>query len=187
MEITGKIIQVLETKEGVSERGKWMRASYLLETGGQYPRKMQFEVSGEDRIARFNVNGIMAANTEVTVFFDIDAHEWQGRWFNTVRAYDIRPAAQQQPNPAVGIPTPAQMQATMQPAGVPTGVQTQPAYATQGVPTGVPTQPAYAPQSVPTQPVPGYQSAPIVPNAAVAASLFPPQIDPATGQPVRPF
>ena len=27
---------------------------------------------------------------EVTVFFDIDAHEYQGRWFNNIRAFDVR-------------------------------------------------------------------------------------------------
>jgi hypothetical protein len=52
-----------------------------------------FEVFGEDRIKKFNVQ----QGQEVTVSFDIDAHEYNGRWFNEVRAWDVRPAGQPQP------------------------------------------------------------------------------------------
>ena len=100
MEITGKIIKVLDTRQGTSERGAWMIASYLLETSGNYPKKMQFEVSGEDRIKRFNVNALMTAQCEVTVFFDIDAREWNGKWYNQIRAYDVRPANEKVPETA---------------------------------------------------------------------------------------
>ena len=30
----------------------------------------------------------------VKVSFEIDAHEYNGRWFNEVRAWDVRPAGQ---------------------------------------------------------------------------------------------
>ena len=46
---------------------------------------MVFRVFGEDRIKQFNIQ----AGEELTVQFDIDAHEWQGRWFNEIRAYNI--------------------------------------------------------------------------------------------------
>ena len=47
---------------------------------------MVFSVFGAERLQRFNIK----ANNEVTVFFDIDAHEYQGRWFNDIRAFDVR-------------------------------------------------------------------------------------------------
>lgn len=47
---------------------------------------MVFSVFGAERLQRFNIK----ANDEVTVFFDIDAHKYQGRWFNDIRAYDVR-------------------------------------------------------------------------------------------------
>ena len=47
---------------------------------------MVFSVFGADRIARFNIQ----VGQEVMVSFDIDAHEYQGRWFNSIRAYDVR-------------------------------------------------------------------------------------------------
>ena len=98
MEITGKIIAVLPERSGVSARTgtEWRCASYVLETLEQYPRKMNFEVFGVDRIQQFNIQ----VGETMVVSFDIDAHEHKGRWFNSIRAYDVRPVSQQQSTPA---------------------------------------------------------------------------------------
>ena len=47
---------------------------------------MVFDVFGADRLARFNIQ----VGQEVMVSFDIDAHEYNGRWFNNIRAFDVR-------------------------------------------------------------------------------------------------
>ena len=47
---------------------------------------MVFSVFGEDRLSRFNIQ----IGQEIQVFFDIDAREYNGRWFNSIRAYDVR-------------------------------------------------------------------------------------------------
>lgn len=86
MEITGKIIDVLPERSGTSARGEWKVQSFVVETQEQYSRKMVFDVFGAERLQRFNITG----GEMVTVFFDIDAHEYQGRWFNNIRAYDVR-------------------------------------------------------------------------------------------------
>ena len=62
-----------------------MSQDYVIEVPGQYPRRCVFRIFGEDRIKQFNLQ----MNEDVTVQFDIDAHEYQGRWFNDVRAYNI--------------------------------------------------------------------------------------------------
>ena len=94
MELRGKIIAVLEKKSGVgkSTGNPWSAQSYVLETMEQYPKKMVFEVFGEDKIGQFNIQ----PGEELTVSFDIDAREYQGRWFNSIRAWkvDRTPAAQ---------------------------------------------------------------------------------------------
>ena len=86
MEITGKIIRVLPERSGTSARGEWKAQSFVVETRDQYPRKMVFDVFGAERLQRFNIK----SGDEVTVFFDIDAHEYQGRWFNNIRAFDVQ-------------------------------------------------------------------------------------------------
>lgn len=86
MELQGKVIAVLPERSGVSARGEWKTQDYVIETHDQYPRKMVFNVFGADRIAQFAIK----AGEEITVSFDIDAHEYQGRWFNSIRAWNIQ-------------------------------------------------------------------------------------------------
>ncbi|MBO4820550.1 MAG: DUF3127 domain-containing protein [Prevotella sp.] len=94
MEIEGKIIFALEPKTGTSARGEWKVQEFVLETlDGQFSRKMVFSVFGEERLQRFNIQ----VGQDVKVSFDIDAREYNGRWFNSIRAFDVRPATQQAP------------------------------------------------------------------------------------------
>jgi len=87
MELTGKIIAVLTPQSGVSTRtgNPWMSQDYVIEVPGQYPRRCLFRIFGEDRIKQFNIQ----QGEEITVSFDIDAHEYNGRWFNDIRAYNV--------------------------------------------------------------------------------------------------
>ena len=87
MDLTGRIIAVLQPQSGVSARtgNSWMSQDYVIEVPGQYPRRCVFRIFGEDRIKQFNIQ----MNEDVTVQFDIDAHEYQGRWFNDIRAFNI--------------------------------------------------------------------------------------------------
>lgn len=87
MDLTGRIVAVLPANSGVSARtgNPWMSQEYVIEVPGQYPRKCVFRVFGEDRIRQFNIQN----GEDVTVQFDIDAHEYNGRWFNEIRAYNV--------------------------------------------------------------------------------------------------
>ena len=111
MELSGRIIAVLPANSGVSQRtgNSWMSQEYVIEVPGQYPRKCLFRIFGEDRIKQFNIQ----MNEDVTVQFDIDAHEYNGRWFNEIRAYNIvRGAAPVVAAPEAGAtPFPAQQAA----------------------------------------------------------------------------
>ena len=111
MELVGKIIQVLPPQEGVGRNGNpWKLQGYVLETLEQYPRKVHFEVFGEDRI-RQNPCEI---DQLVTISFDIESREFNGRWYTSIRAWRInqgdttQAAAAVQPAAAqVAAPTPA--------------------------------------------------------------------------------
>lgn len=102
MEITGKIIAVLPERSGKSAQtgNEWKSGAYVLETMEQYPKRMCFDVFGADKLQQWNIQ----LGEVITVNFDIDAHEYQGRWFNSVRAWKVvRPGAQ---SPAHQEPTP---------------------------------------------------------------------------------
>lgn len=126
MEISGKIIQALEVRSGESQRtgNKWMSQSFVIETHEQYPRRCVFDVFGEDRLREFNIQ----VGEELTVSFDIDAREYNGRWFNSVRAWKVErvapgavPGASAAPytNPAPAAPAPAGQAYPQAPAPAP--------------------------------------------------------------------
>lgn len=87
MEFTGKIIAILQPKGGVSKTSgnEWKAQEYVIENHDQYPRKMCFEVFGAEKIEQFNIQ----MGEELTVSFDIDARQWQDRWFNSIRAWKV--------------------------------------------------------------------------------------------------
>ena len=100
MELTGRIIEIMEVKSGTSSKtgNPWMIQEYVIEVPGQYPRRCIFTVYGEDKIKQFNIQN----GEDLTVQFNIDARRSNGRWFNDIRAYNvIRGQAAQ--SPIIGI------------------------------------------------------------------------------------
>ena len=89
MEITGILMRKVGEREGYSSRNgnPWKTAEFLVEIPGQYPRHIKFDVrDGQSgRIAHFE----SLVGKTVTVSFDIDAHEYQNRWFNELNAWGV--------------------------------------------------------------------------------------------------
>ena len=107
MEFTGRIIKALEPRGGVSSRtgNPWKMQDFVIEeTVGQFPKRMVFNVFGEDNLNRFNIQ----EGQELTISFDVNAREYNGRWFNDIRAWNVVSAAAAQPmaaaQPAVAQP-----------------------------------------------------------------------------------
>ena len=91
MEIQGKIIAVLPTRSGTSARGtQWSSQTSVIETQEQYPKKLAFDVIN-DKIDQFNIQ----VGEFLTVQFDINAREYNGRWFNSVNAWNVIRQTQQ--------------------------------------------------------------------------------------------
>lgn len=86
MQATGKIIAILEPRSGVSQAGNpWYTQQFVLQTEEQYPKKIPFEVSGEERVKNFNIQ----MDKVVTIDFDIDAREWNGKWIPSIRCFKV--------------------------------------------------------------------------------------------------
>lgn len=84
MEITGKIIEVLEEQSGQSAKGGWRKQQYILETEGQYPKKVCFMIWG-DKIDDYKLQN----NDQVEVSIDLESREFNGRWYTDVRAWKL--------------------------------------------------------------------------------------------------
>ncbi len=114
MEITGKIIQKLAPVSGTSKAGNaWNKQEYVLETQESFPRKVFFNFFGE----RANQYPLEVGQL-VTVSFDIESREFNGRWYTDIRAWKAEPATAQAgaeapaaaPAPAAPTAAPAPMQ-----------------------------------------------------------------------------
>lgn len=87
MQEHGRIICVMQKRQGVSQRSgeMWESQSYVLEIDGRYTRRVLFDIFGSSAIARANLQ----VGDFVTMMGEVEAHEYQGRWYNGVRCYDI--------------------------------------------------------------------------------------------------
>jgi len=87
MELEGKISVVMPAASGISQStgNPWMSQEYVMEyfwfPNQTNPSNIVMRVFGEDRIKQFNLQ----QNDEVRVRFHIEAHEYNGRWFNEIR------------------------------------------------------------------------------------------------------
>ncbi len=155
MEITGKLIQKLPVQSGVSSSGNnWSKAEFVIETVEQYPKKVCANLWGDRARAldQFQIGAL------VTVSFDLESREYNGRWYTDVRAWKVEAG------------TPAAV------AGAPMYAPQQPAY---GQPQGYPQpqQQVYPPQGYPQQ------SQVFAPQQ----SPYPPQAQPYAQAPQQPY
>jgi len=81
MEIQGKITHILPTREGNGTKGAYTVYNYVLETGGQYPKPLAFEVFNTD-------HGIGVGDT-ITAQVNLESREYNGRWYTSVKAYKV--------------------------------------------------------------------------------------------------
>ncbi|MBT4052785.1 MAG: DUF3127 domain-containing protein [Bacteroidetes Order II. Incertae sedis bacterium] len=84
MEINGRITELLPEKTGQSARGPWRKQEYVLETEGQYPKKICFMV-WSDKIDEFAIK----EGENLVVSIDIESREYNGRWYTDVKAWKV--------------------------------------------------------------------------------------------------
>lgn len=97
MELTGNVSAILPAQSGVSQRtgNAWMNQEYVIDVPGQYPKKCVFKVIGEARIKQFNIQ----MGETITIQFDIDAREYNGKYYTDVTCYNVIRPGQQQMQP----------------------------------------------------------------------------------------
>jgi hypothetical protein len=84
LKITGTVHQVLDEVSGESRNGPWRKQEYILETEGNYPKKVCVVVWG-DNIDQFGIH----EGERVTASIDIQSREYNGRWYTDVKAWKI--------------------------------------------------------------------------------------------------
>lgn len=132
MDVVGKIIAALPPKSGTSQStGKpWQVNTYVLQTNEQTPKNIAFDVFGADRVEQYNLK----VGDMVTVSIDIDAHEYNGKWYNQIRAWNVvNHALAQQPTAQQALP-PTPQPGTLFPQPPAQGAQPAPSAGTDQLP-----------------------------------------------------
>lgn len=125
LNISGIVLNILPLQTGTSKAGnQWQKQDFILETGGQYPRKVCICLFG-DNVEKFPLQ----VGQSVTASVDIESREFNTRWYTDIRAWNIVYNGQQQGAPAPAptataptaqpAPTPANGAAAQAPAGAP--------------------------------------------------------------------
>lgn len=124
MAIQGRIIHIGASAEGISKtKGTpWKKQEYVLETSGQYPKKVAFSVMN-DKIDQAGIQ--MGHDVEIEV--DAQSREYNGRWYTELTAWKVRNLSNPQPsqykqsdgyvqNPPQGYSAPQYEQSAPQPS-----------------------------------------------------------------------
>ena len=84
----GKVFAILAEQKGTSAGGKaWSKIDFVIEeTEGQYPKKVIFNAMGEKMLP---VVKSLTVGQLVEVHYNLDAREYNGKWFTNINAWRI--------------------------------------------------------------------------------------------------
>lgn len=92
LQLKGTVKQILEEQSGTGKNGKWRKRDFILETEGQYSKKVCITQWG-DNIDKADVQ----EGEAIVAFIDIQSREYKGNWYTDVKAWKIeRPGNIQQ-------------------------------------------------------------------------------------------
>jgi hypothetical protein len=84
MEIAGTIVALLPLQTGQGKNGVWKKQEFIMETPGQFPKKVCLSLWGE----KVDENRISVGD-KITASINIESREYNGRWYTDVRAWKI--------------------------------------------------------------------------------------------------
>lgn len=88
MELKGKLIQLLPLQTGTGKNGEWKKQDVIVETEGQYPKKVCISIWGD----KINTSQLQIGKL-LNISFDIESREYNGRWYTDVKAWKIEAAS----------------------------------------------------------------------------------------------
>jgi hypothetical protein len=89
MEISGKIFKVLPKETGEGKNGTWTKQSIVIETPHErYPKKVCVALWGD-----LVTNNTFTEGVDISLEFDIESREFNGKWYTDVKAWRINKQA----------------------------------------------------------------------------------------------
>lgn len=84
MQLSAKLVQLLPPQTGTGRNGQWKKQDIIVETDGQYPKKICISVWGD----KINEEQLKIGN-RLKIDFDVESREYNGRWYTDVKAWKI--------------------------------------------------------------------------------------------------
>lgn len=87
IEFEGQVVEMPALRSGVSKNGtNWAIQEYVIDVpDDKYPSKLCFEVSGEDKISKFDIH----INDVVKVKANVSSSGWNGKFFTSIRGWAV--------------------------------------------------------------------------------------------------
>jgi hypothetical protein len=83
--LTGKLLHILPQQSGTGKNGPWVKQDFIIETPGEFPRKVCISAWGE----KAGEIGGYKEGEEVQVNVNIESREFNERWYTDIKAWRI--------------------------------------------------------------------------------------------------
>jgi len=84
MEVTGKLVKILDLETGVSKAGKeWKKQSIVIDTGNDFNNEVCVSAFG-DKLEQMHK---LEVGMEVSVLCNVYSREYNGRYFHNIDGY----------------------------------------------------------------------------------------------------
>jgi hypothetical protein len=114
MQLTAKLIELHPVQTGTGKNGEWKKQTIIVETEGQYPKKVCVTIWGDKtNSSHFQIG------KNLTIDFDLESREFNGRWYTDVKAWKVEASGGQEtseiPSPSgdYGFPPPPPLPAPL--------------------------------------------------------------------------
>lgn len=85
MELSGKVFKVMPVESGEGKNGVWKKQQVIIEIdNGKYPKKVAVVFWGD-----LTNNESFVDGRDISVEFDIESREYNGKWYTDVKAWRI--------------------------------------------------------------------------------------------------
>jgi hypothetical protein len=84
MNIIGKVTDLLPLQTGISKNGQWRKQDIIIETSGQYPKKICISIWGD----KINEKQLVIGNN-LDISLELESREFNGKWYTDVKAWKI--------------------------------------------------------------------------------------------------
>jgi hypothetical protein len=87
LKVSGKIVHISEIQTGQGKSGEWKKLNFVIETDGQYPKKVSFDYFGAEKVDNF-IQYRKPGDT-VEVSFNVESREYEGKWYTNINAWKV--------------------------------------------------------------------------------------------------